>query len=56
MTDYFAKGGVYIPVSKEHVYESYMKLDQIRNMPSYPAEGSIQEIEGRVVIKISNTY
>ena len=50
------QGGVYIPVSKEHVYESYMKLDQIRNMPSYPAEGSIQEIEGRVVIKISNTY
>ena len=45
-----------LSVAEENVYESYLKTDLIRGMPSYPAKGSIQEIEGRVVIKISDVY
>ena len=45
-----------LPVAEKAVYEAYLNFDQIRNMPSYPAEGSIQEIDGRIVVKISDRY
>ena len=50
------RGGVKLTLAEEDIYEYYMKLDQIKDMPGYPEDGSIQEIEGRIVVKISDVY
>ena len=53
---YCVGGGVKLTLAEEDIYEYYMKLDQIKDMPGYPEDGSIQEIEGRIVVKISDVY
>lgn len=50
------RGGVNLPLAQEDVFESYRKLEQIAGMPCYPLEGSIRDIDGYIVVKISDRY
>lgn len=54
--DYCAGGGVNLTLAQEDVFESYRKLEQIAGMPCYPLEGSIRDIDGYIVVKISDRY
>jgi general stress protein CsbA len=48
--------GINLPYGTDESYRNLIESEEIRNMPTYPNEGYIQEIDGCVVIKISNTY
>lgn len=45
--------GLDLPMCDAVSYEKLTGSDVVRDMPLYPAEGSIQEIDGVIVIKIS---
>ena len=43
---------VNMPLVTDDVYESMRYLPEIESMPQFPAEGSIKEIDGYVVVKV----
>ena len=61
--DYFVYGSGYIKmffnlylmypanIVDESVIKDETAVQEIKNMPSYPSEGSIKMIDGRVVVK-----
>lgn len=48
--------GVNLPLCGEDQYNALRQLQEIADMPEFPLEGSIREIEGIVVVKISELY
>lgn len=48
--------GILLPYNTDAAYNKLIKLQEIKDMPVYPSKGYIQEVEGCIVIKISDTY
>ena len=48
--------GVSMNICLANEYTEYKTLEEIQDMPVYPAPDSIQEINGYIVIKISDAY
>lgn len=48
--------GVRINLCYEETYDIIRLMDEVENMPEFPAEGSVQEIEGVIVVKVSELY
>ncbi|MDO4485157.1 MAG: glucosyltransferase domain-containing protein [Bacillota bacterium] len=44
-----------INLAPEEKWEEYMKRQEVKEMPVYPEDGSIREIDGIVVVKLGNT-
>lgn len=50
---YHYRLGINILTCNANEYEELLKLDEVKNMPMYPSEGFIREINGIIVIRIS---
>lgn len=48
--------GINLPVAEDAVLESALQDETVRAMPVFPASGSIAEVNGAVVIKLSDNY
>ena len=48
--------GVNLPMCGEDQYNVLRQLQEVADMPEFPSEGSIREIDGIVVVKISELY
>ena len=46
--------GINLTYAEDDVSAAMNGRDDVKNMPLFPAEGSIQEIDGYIVIKVSN--
>lgn len=45
--------GINLPFCDEGLYEDLLDLEKVQDMPLYPSEGSMQEINGVIIIKVS---
>lgn len=45
-----------VPYCPDDKFEELIAKDAVRQMPCFPAEGAVMEIDGTVVVKISDTY
>lgn len=43
-------------IAGEEGYELCIRNEKVANMPCYPSGGSIQDIDGYIVVKISDKY
>lgn len=50
------RGGVNLKIAGEEGYELCIRNEKVANMPCYPSGGSIQDIDGYIVVKISDKY
>ncbi len=48
--------GINLTFAGDDVYDSLIQQEKVKNMPLFPAEGCIQEIDGDIVVKISELY
>jgi hypothetical protein len=48
--------GVNLSYGSDDAYQRLVEMDEVKNMPIYPSPGYIREIDGHIVIKISDTY
>ncbi len=44
------------PEPSEEVFQSVANSEEFQSMPRYPSDGSVQILDGRVVVKLSETY
>ena len=45
--------GVNIPLCTDAAYDEIKNLDEVKNMPVFPTEGSIREVNGYIVAKVA---
>ncbi|MBQ8527224.1 MAG: glucosyltransferase domain-containing protein [Lachnospiraceae bacterium] len=50
---FYYRLGVDIPMPGTKKYEKIMNMQEVKDMPVYPQEGSVKEVKGTVVVKIS---
>lgn len=50
------KLGIYLPYTSKECHSKLVEMESVKNMPAYPYAGYIQEIDGCIVIKISDNY
>ena len=48
--------GYFVEPCSNETYEAIIERDDVATMPMYPRAGSIKEIDGIIVIKVSNNY
>ncbi len=48
--------GTQLPFCSDDVYRELQESEKIKNMPTYPHEGYIENIDGVLVVKISDLY
>ena len=48
--------GIQFTFCSDDDYTAVIATDTVKNMPCFPEDGSICEVDGIVVIKVSNTY
>lgn len=45
--------GVNISLCSDAVYDEIKNLDEVKNMPEFPAEGFVSEVDGYIVVKVA---
>ena len=48
--------GIKLNICSEEIYNNILFNDQIKKMPCFPKEGFIQEKNGIIIVKVSNSY